>query len=529
MPDSSLISFDDLMEPGGTARAPRADRSASAFEIPWAERDAEPSSSLISFDDIAPEDPPSRAGDPGVDYGRTRIGTAASQFGRGAADVAAGVPKGVAVAREQGARSVIDEFDRIDREGVRDDARRLYPDGAGRAPVADLGDIARYRAAGPEERARLREKHAARDPRESGLYRAGEWISDQVKEALPINPDMAEEFLASKFPHALGSATGFLGLGLAGRAARLPTFVAPAGAGSALQSADLFQDALDKGADIQTAFRAANLGAVIGLSEALPITRLIDRFDKGTGGSARRLIKEALKQGTEEAIQEAGTTLLSNMVAARSRRLRSRARLVRQHGRGRGDRLLGRRLHADRGWADHARRASSRDGRWRADSIRGGPGRPGDRGGPAAPRGRRRPHRAHAEAHRPADAGGRGEPAAERPDRPRQGNHRGRRRRTSARRGCRPRPRRPAGRPRSPRPGLAPALRRPREPEPDRLAEPAHGRAAHARCAAGRCRAGGRSAGSRRRGPPRRRRRSSRRTWSGSHIRRAASPAPSAG
>ncbi|MCA1971903.1 MAG: LPD5 domain-containing protein, partial [Caenispirillum sp.] len=246
------------------------------------------------------------------------VTTAVSNLGRGAADVVAGIPKQMSIAQAQGNRQVLDIFDRIDASGLRASERRMQPEsvGIGDVPVVTMGDIEAYERADDAGRAALRQKYAMTDPREGGGYRAGQWISDRVKAALPVNPEYAEDWLASKIPNALGSAVGFLGLGVAGRAMGMPGAAVAAGGGAAVGGAQQFEDAIAHGASIEDAFKAANLGALVGTSEAVPIGRLLDRLDKGTGGSIKQLIREAIKQGSEEAAQEAFQTISANLIAS---------------------------------------------------------------------------------------------------------------------------------------------------------------------------------------------------------------------
>lgn len=306
MADGALLSDDDLF--GGPDLLSDDDLFGAAEP---ARATAGPG--LLTDDDLFGDGAPI-----GEDPSAGRISTGISNLGRGAADVAAGLPKAEAIMAAQGTQAILSEFDRIDAADARGERPGLL-DLAPRDRVSSfaMGDIMRYREADPTARAALRAKYApGADPRDRASYKAGQWISDAVKEALPVNPEFAEEWLATKIPQGLGSAAGFLALGMAGAAVGAPGALVPAVAGSALQASQQFEDAIGKGASIEDAFRAANLGAIVGTSEAIPIGRLLDRLDKGTGGSIKRLLVEAMKQGGEELVQEVGSTIAANLIAS---------------------------------------------------------------------------------------------------------------------------------------------------------------------------------------------------------------------
>lgn len=100
------------------------------------------------------------------------------------------------------------------------------------------------------------------------------------------------------------------------RRAGIPPVVTVAATGATTQMVAQFEDALNKGATMEEAYAAANLGALAGLTEAVPITRLFDRLDKGTGGSIRRALIEAAKGGAEEALQETFQTIVKSLIAS---------------------------------------------------------------------------------------------------------------------------------------------------------------------------------------------------------------------
>lgn len=154
------------------------------------------------------------------------------------------------------------------------------------------------------------------DPRTTPEFQAGEALSGGVREALPTNPEFEGEFFADVLPRGLGSTAGFAATGLAGRAVGVPALLAASGAGAASGASRGFDDALRSGASIEDAFTTSGLNAIVGTSEGIPISRLLDRLDRGTGGSVRQVLSNAIKQGTEEAAQEVFQQISENLIAS---------------------------------------------------------------------------------------------------------------------------------------------------------------------------------------------------------------------
>lgn len=203
-----------------------------------------------------------------------RLRSARNAFVQGAAEIAADVPRGVAIGGTLLAEKTgLDK--RIGTEGLR--------------------------------------------PEETRLYRAGEAVTEAAKEAFPTDPRYAGEFLTDTLPRAGGSFAGYA----AGGAAALPLspIVAPAvvagGLGVASGASQMFKDAVDKGASLEDAYKSSGFGAALGSTEAIPIVKALDRLDAVTGGMAKRAVVRALKGATEEGLQETAQQLGQNLVANR--------------------------------------------------------------------------------------------------------------------------------------------------------------------------------------------------------------------
>lgn len=155
---------------------------------------------------------------------------------------------------------------------------------------------------------------------ESPSYRAGEAFDEAVRNALPTNPEYAEEFLNGKIPAGLGSVVGYMAVFAATRklpGGKVSGGLTTAGTGITVQQSFAFSAALEGGADIETAFEAA-FGIetmASGASEAVPIFGFFNRADKASGGAIKLALIRMIKQGSEEAIQEGFQTIMENMTA----------------------------------------------------------------------------------------------------------------------------------------------------------------------------------------------------------------------
>ena len=242
-----------------------------------------------------------------------RFASAGGSFIGGATDVVASVPESIAIAKAGEERQMAEAFNAIDRGKW-----TPQPD---QYPTQMLNVLGNYQRGDAAIRQQLRSFHGAvpgaGDPRESGLYKAGQGLRDVSREAFAINPKHESSFLFGQLPRGAGSTLGFAATGLLTRGARLPAMVGAAGTGAAVGASGQFRDALGAGASIEDAARAAGFGALAGTSEAAPIARVLDRYDKATGGSVRRLIVEGIKGGAEEAAQEIAQTIADNLIASR--------------------------------------------------------------------------------------------------------------------------------------------------------------------------------------------------------------------
>lgn len=162
------------------------------------------------------------------------------------------------------------------------------------------------------------------EPEEGALFKFGQAIDEQAEEIFQTNPEFQEEF-SQKVAGGLGSAAGFIGGGIAGRLAKIPAWLTTSllgGAASSQEAVDDFKNTLEEQGKVGTPEQreaVAGLGAIVGLSEAIPIMKALDRFDKASGGALKnnykRILKEGAKGAGEEAMQEAFQQTAQNFIA----------------------------------------------------------------------------------------------------------------------------------------------------------------------------------------------------------------------
>ena len=242
-----------------------------------------------------------------------RIASAGREFMQGVGQPIASIPKAAALAFEGAGSGVLEDFDEIDRS----------PD-APYIPQITKPLANEYFEASPERRIEMRQEHTGRQADvvlKSKLYSAGKAIDDFFKEQFPSDPLYQGDFWSAKVPNALGQTVPIIAEVLAARklspksAKTAVGLAVGATQGAAMNAPTVFEDALRSGADLDTALDASGIGAIVGLSEAVPISRLLTRIDKASGGVVKRAMSNMLIQGTEEAAQEAFVEIMNAGIA----------------------------------------------------------------------------------------------------------------------------------------------------------------------------------------------------------------------
>lgn len=174
------------------------------------------------------------------------------------------------------------------------------------SPKDDLFNYIQY----PSMRPQLEAKHAAiMNPGNNPGAALATRAEQAVVEALPTTAAQDRSFWAGGLPQGIGSTAAFLSAAPLG-----PLGIAGVGASSQADAA--FRDALDSGADLQTAFRAAGWNSLGGMTESIPLTHLLGRLNRLTGGRVRDMVVQAGIQGGEEAAQETVQAIIANVTAA---------------------------------------------------------------------------------------------------------------------------------------------------------------------------------------------------------------------
>jgi len=238
-----------------------------------------------------------------------RIETALSQYSRGFGNVLSSIPKSTGILESQGGPDVLALMDRMDTgEIVRDLPVDIY----------QMHDLFNYQRQ-PDMRAELRTKYQSlsQGPEKTKAYQLGKVIDDFFVKNTRVSPQYGDEFFSGQLPQGLGSTLGFAAMAAVtrGRGGAVQ-FGTTAATGAAVQAASSFEDAVNHGASLEDAYKASKYGAMIGTTEALPIMSILNRIDKGSGGTVKRIITDTIKSGTEEAVQEGIQGILDNLNAS---------------------------------------------------------------------------------------------------------------------------------------------------------------------------------------------------------------------
>lgn len=248
------------------------------------------------------------------------------QTARGATEVVASVPESLAIGRE------------IEERGVRDNARAAL---AGELPrvrelrellngpgAANLAEPTRQQLQAELETLQLlapqiAEPAANREitpARETPLYQRGDAIRQASEDTFGA-PDPRDTSFWGKVSEGLGNMGGMALTSVAAGMVGGPAAGLAAGAaiGSALNTPALYKEAIEAGADEETALEAARWGTAIGASEIIPITRALKLLPasmrREAGGAFLRNFTHIAKSSGEEAAQEYLATVANNIVA----------------------------------------------------------------------------------------------------------------------------------------------------------------------------------------------------------------------
>jgi hypothetical protein len=150
-------------------------------------------------------------------------------------------------------------------------------------------------------------------PEEFVTYQLGELLREAAEEKFPID-EQARETWSAKIGQGLGSAAAFLAGGALGKTAGV-SGTSIALLGSAATSNEFYEDAKRSGANEDTAFRAALIGAGVGLSEIAPLNKILNKIPGSKAVGFKKTLLDAVTSGAEEIAQENLQSAAQNITA----------------------------------------------------------------------------------------------------------------------------------------------------------------------------------------------------------------------
>ena len=150
---------------------------------------------------------------------------------------------------------------------------------------------------------------------------AGEFVAPDVSEAKA--KAMQDDFWTSKVSGGVGSAVGFMaGGGLVKKGAQklirgaVPASATIATMGAGAGATQGWHDAKAHGATDEEAIQSYVLNGFVGTSEAIPLSGMLNRLNKASGGSLMNIMMRVGAETVEEAFQEAMQSAAGDVIAA---------------------------------------------------------------------------------------------------------------------------------------------------------------------------------------------------------------------
>ena len=250
-----------------------------------------------------------------------RAGHAVSKFVQGGVNVGSNAVKGMATSNGSELYEKLRIMETLERDG---DFRNVDDS---RSEFLYRFEFERFLDASAEERARMKQKivDSINAIKTGFLYSFGEGMQEFGEESLQFNQNFEEEFFASKLPEGLGKAIAYAGVvagtalgarrgGKDGGSKGVRTAATTLLASQEL-AGEMFDDALEHGATLEQAFRARDLGLMLGLIEAIPIMPLLNKLTPEIRSSVLRRFSELIMSGTEAGIKEAAQKFGDGLLA----------------------------------------------------------------------------------------------------------------------------------------------------------------------------------------------------------------------
>ncbi|MEM7528830.1 MAG: LPD38 domain-containing protein [Pseudomonadota bacterium] len=246
----------------------------------------------------------------------------------GAAEVVASVPEAMAIRRAASERGLEQRF-RAETSQQEAEAKRFQEilDG-GVSPIdgSPLSDAERAQferrlqgaLRGAQTGTRLnqfRDENPVVPAQERELFKRGDEVREAASQTFGA-PDPRDRGFWSQVAGGLGNVAA---MGAGAVAAGPAGIAVGAGLGAAMNSSQVYREAIEAGATEEDAELASQYASIVGTAEVIPLTRALKllppRVRSQIGGRVMRTLTNAAQSGGEEAVQEAAAGIANNMIA----------------------------------------------------------------------------------------------------------------------------------------------------------------------------------------------------------------------
>ncbi len=242
---------------------------------------------------------------------------AGNAVGSGAIDSLANIPEGYAINQRRNALKLFYAMTIAENGEASYDSISDFPGVS--LTGRDAAMLQKY-LSGDAERWEALYRHTMRyalgDMSEIPAWRAGEDMKAWTKQIFPSDPAYADD-VGHKVAEGFGSAATYVLAGLLTRRAGAGAVSGNVAMAAMDGMVSGFEDALAHGASFEDAYRAGKWNSYLGITDAIPLMRAFDRYDKATGGSISQLFTFAVKGAAEGSAQATLEQIRGNLIAAR--------------------------------------------------------------------------------------------------------------------------------------------------------------------------------------------------------------------
>ena len=201
---------------------------------------------------------------------------------------------------------------------------------AGETPLPEYGKIKNAAAGGvkafnkafmediPKGVAGIQATITGQDPAETAAYKFGEAQGQKADEAFYTDPAYSAD-TAQQVAQGVGQAGSFFTPGVVAKSLGLPGKAASRSAmgfGAIQTGVGGLDDAVRLEGTTKQQLISFWGNSALGLSEALPVNKLLGRLNQTTGGQIDRIVRNSAASSAEELMQEIGQTIGSNAIAS---------------------------------------------------------------------------------------------------------------------------------------------------------------------------------------------------------------------